>query len=124
VRRFNNHAGSTKELRLRAEHNEAVNRLDFWPTREAIGADYADGEVIEVPAGAEGSCRSRSTRSTATYGASGLSSAFLARPGVELGASLGAVFLQLAGVGGDGGELEAGTIGVEEVDRFHPAVVV
>ena len=52
---FNNHAGSTKSYDYVREHNEAVNRLDFWPTREAIGADYADGDVIEVPAGAEGS---------------------------------------------------------------------
>jgi 2-oxoglutarate/2-oxoacid ferredoxin oxidoreductase subunit beta len=52
---FNNHAGSTKSYDYVREHNEAVNRLDFWPTREAIGAEYADGEVIEVPAGAEGS---------------------------------------------------------------------
>jgi 2-oxoglutarate ferredoxin oxidoreductase subunit beta len=51
---FNNHAGSTKSYDYVREHNEAVNRLDFWPTREAIGADYAEGEVIEVPAGAEG----------------------------------------------------------------------
>ena len=51
---FNNHAGSTKSYDYVREHNEAVNRLDFWPTREAIGADYAAGEVIEVPAGAEG----------------------------------------------------------------------
>jgi 2-oxoglutarate ferredoxin oxidoreductase subunit beta len=52
---FNNHAGSTKSYDYVREHNEAVNRLDFWPTREAIGADYAEGDVIEVPAGAEGS---------------------------------------------------------------------
>src|SRR3982750_289405 len=51
---FNNHPGSTKSYDYVREHNEAVNRLDFWPTREAIGADYAEGEVIEVPAGAEG----------------------------------------------------------------------
>src|SRR3978361_1547082 len=51
---FNNHAGSTKSFDYVREHNEAVNRLDFWPSREAIGADYAEGEVIEVPAGAEG----------------------------------------------------------------------
>ncbi|HZE59011.1 MAG TPA: 2-oxoacid:ferredoxin oxidoreductase subunit beta [Burkholderiales bacterium] len=52
---FNNHAGSTKSYDYVREHNEAVNRLDFWPSREAIGADYAEGDVIEVPAGAEGS---------------------------------------------------------------------
>src|ERR1041384_925463 len=51
---FNNHAGSTRSYDYVREPNEAVNRLDFWPTREAIGADYAEGEVIEVPAGAEG----------------------------------------------------------------------
>ncbi len=31
------------------EHNEAVNRLDFWPNREAITVDYSEGGVIEVP---------------------------------------------------------------------------
>jgi 2-oxoglutarate ferredoxin oxidoreductase subunit beta len=51
---FNNHDGSTKSYDYIREHNEAVNRLDFWPTREAIGADYAAGDVIEVPAGVEG----------------------------------------------------------------------
>src|SRR5688500_2496463 len=51
---FNNHAGSTKSYDYVREHNEAVNRLDFWPTREAINATYGEGEVIEVPAGAEG----------------------------------------------------------------------
>jgi 2-oxoglutarate ferredoxin oxidoreductase subunit beta len=29
-------------------HNEAVNRLDFIPNRDAITAMYAPGEVIEV----------------------------------------------------------------------------
>jgi 2-oxoglutarate ferredoxin oxidoreductase subunit beta len=52
---FNNHPGSTKSYDYIREHNEAVNRLDFWPSREAINATYGDGEVIEVPAGAEGS---------------------------------------------------------------------
>src|SRR5437868_13184056 len=51
---FNNHAGSTKSYDYVREHNEAVNRLDFWPNREAITVDYAEGDVIEVPAGAEG----------------------------------------------------------------------
>jgi 2-oxoglutarate ferredoxin oxidoreductase subunit beta len=46
---FNNHAGSTKSYEYVREHNEAVNRLDFWPSREAITVDYADGAVIEVP---------------------------------------------------------------------------
>src|SRR6266540_516850 len=45
---FNNHAGSTKSYDFVREHNEAVNRLDFWPTREAIGADYADGEDLHA----------------------------------------------------------------------------
>src|ERR1051325_4879027 len=31
------------------EHNEAVNRPDFWPTREAITVDYSEGRLIEVP---------------------------------------------------------------------------
>ncbi len=52
---FNNHEGSTKSYDYVREHNEAVNRLDFWPSREAITATYDEGEVIEVPAGAEGS---------------------------------------------------------------------
>src|SRR5438067_6762987 len=52
---FNNHPGSTKSYDYVREHNEAVNRLDFWPTRESISAEYAEGDVIEVPAGAEGS---------------------------------------------------------------------
>jgi 2-oxoglutarate ferredoxin oxidoreductase subunit beta len=46
---FNNHAGSTKSYDYVREHNEAVNRLDFWPSREAIAVDYAEGGVIEVP---------------------------------------------------------------------------
>jgi 2-oxoglutarate ferredoxin oxidoreductase subunit beta len=46
---FNNHAGSTKSYDYVREHNEAVNRLDFWPSREAITAEYADGQLIEVP---------------------------------------------------------------------------
>ena len=36
------------------EHNEAVNRLDFWPSRDTITVDYSAGGVIEVP-GADGS---------------------------------------------------------------------
>src|SRR6185437_6990630 len=52
---FNNHAGSTKSYDYVREHNEAVNRLDFWPSRDAINAEYKEGDVIEVPAGAEGS---------------------------------------------------------------------
>jgi 2-oxoglutarate ferredoxin oxidoreductase subunit beta len=46
---FNNHAGSTKSYDYVREHNEVVNRLDFWPTREAITVDYSAGGVIEVP---------------------------------------------------------------------------
>jgi len=46
---FNNHAGSTKSYEYVREHNEAVNRLDFWPTREAITVDYSEGGVIDVP---------------------------------------------------------------------------
>ena len=45
---FNNHAGSTKSYDYVRAHNEAVNRLDFIPNREAITAMYAPGEVIEV----------------------------------------------------------------------------
>jgi 2-oxoglutarate ferredoxin oxidoreductase subunit beta len=46
---FNNHPGSTKSYDYFREHNEAVNRLDFWPNREAINIDYAEGGVIDVP---------------------------------------------------------------------------
>jgi 2-oxoglutarate ferredoxin oxidoreductase subunit beta len=46
---FNNHDGSTKSYDYIREHNEAVNRLDFWPNREAISIDYSEGAVIEVP---------------------------------------------------------------------------
>jgi len=46
---FNNHAGSTKSYDYVREHNEAVNRLDFWPNREAISVDYNEGDVISVP---------------------------------------------------------------------------
>jgi 2-oxoglutarate ferredoxin oxidoreductase subunit beta len=45
---FNNHPGSTKSYDYVREHNEAVNRLDFMPKREAIQADYEPGEVIEI----------------------------------------------------------------------------
>jgi len=50
---FNNHAGSTKSYDYIREHNEAVNRLDFWPSRDAITIDYSAGGTIEVP-GADG----------------------------------------------------------------------
>ena len=46
---FNNHPGSTRSYDYVREHNEAVNRLDFWPSRDAITAQYADGEAIDVP---------------------------------------------------------------------------
>src|SRR6202142_4041119 len=43
---FNNHEGSTKSFDYVREHNETVNRLDFWPPREGINVDYQDGAVI------------------------------------------------------------------------------
>jgi 2-oxoglutarate ferredoxin oxidoreductase subunit beta len=46
---FNNHPGSTKSYDYVREHNEAVNRLDFWPSRDAITVDYSEGGVVEVP---------------------------------------------------------------------------
>jgi 2-oxoglutarate ferredoxin oxidoreductase subunit beta len=45
---FNNHAGSTKSYDYVREHNDAVNRLDFFPTREPITAEYPPGSVREV----------------------------------------------------------------------------
>jgi 2-oxoglutarate ferredoxin oxidoreductase subunit beta len=45
---FNNHPGSTKSYDYFREHNESVNRLDFWPSREAISVSYSEGETIEV----------------------------------------------------------------------------
>ena len=45
---FNNHAGSTKSYEYVRAHNEAVNRLDFMPRRDAIVASYSPGEVIEI----------------------------------------------------------------------------
>jgi 2-oxoglutarate ferredoxin oxidoreductase subunit beta len=45
---FNNHPGSTKSYEYVRAHNEAVNRLDFMPRRDAIVASYSPGEVIEV----------------------------------------------------------------------------
>src|SRR5881392_790492 len=45
---FNNHPGSTKSYEYVREHNEAANKLDFMPRRDAIVASYAPGEVIEV----------------------------------------------------------------------------
>jgi 2-oxoglutarate/2-oxoacid ferredoxin oxidoreductase subunit beta len=46
---FNNHAGSTKSHEYIREHNETVNRLDFWPTRESTNISYEEGGAIEVP---------------------------------------------------------------------------
>jgi 2-oxoglutarate ferredoxin oxidoreductase subunit beta len=45
---FNNHPGSTKSYDYVREHNDAVNRLDFWPSREPITADYPTGGTREV----------------------------------------------------------------------------
>ena len=45
---FNNHPGSTKSYDYVREHNDAVNRLDFWPSRDAIIADYPPGGVRDV----------------------------------------------------------------------------
>ncbi len=45
---FNNHPGSTKSYDYVREHNEAVNRIDFIPTKQEIVVDYAEGQVIEV----------------------------------------------------------------------------
>jgi 2-oxoglutarate/2-oxoacid ferredoxin oxidoreductase subunit beta len=45
---FNNHPGSTKSYDYVRAHNEAVNRLDFMPSRDPVSARYAPGEVIEV----------------------------------------------------------------------------
>jgi 2-oxoglutarate ferredoxin oxidoreductase subunit beta len=46
---FNNHAGSTKSYEYVRQHNEAVNRLDFIEGREEITAQYAPGQLIDVP---------------------------------------------------------------------------
>jgi len=51
---FNNHPGSTKSYDYIREHNEVVNRLDFWPSRETITVDYSAGGVIEIPGGVDG----------------------------------------------------------------------
>jgi 2-oxoglutarate ferredoxin oxidoreductase subunit beta len=45
---FNDHAGSTKSYDFVREHNDAVNRLDFMPTRAEITAEYAPGSVRDV----------------------------------------------------------------------------
>src|ERR671910_475583 len=46
---FNNHTGSTKSFEYVRQHNEAVNRLDFIEDRDEITAEYAPGEVVDVP---------------------------------------------------------------------------
>jgi 2-oxoglutarate ferredoxin oxidoreductase subunit beta len=46
---FNNHGGSTKSYDYVRQHNEAVSRLDFMTPGEEVTADYAPGEVIDVP---------------------------------------------------------------------------
>ncbi len=45
---FNNHAGSTKSYDYVREHNDAVNRIDFFIPGKEITADYAPGTVQEV----------------------------------------------------------------------------
>jgi 2-oxoglutarate/2-oxoacid ferredoxin oxidoreductase subunit beta len=45
---FNNHEGSTKSFDYVREHNEAVNRLDFMPSRTEITTSYEPGSVTEV----------------------------------------------------------------------------
>ncbi len=45
---FNDHAGSTKSYDFVREHNDAVNRLDFMPTRAEITTEYAPGSVRDV----------------------------------------------------------------------------
>src|SRR6266581_9790443 len=46
---FNNHPGSTKSYDFVREHNEAVNRLDFWPSRDAINVEYNESDMVSVP---------------------------------------------------------------------------
>ncbi len=45
---FNNHPGSTKSYDYVRAHNEAVNRLDFMPTRDPITAEVPAGAVQSV----------------------------------------------------------------------------
>lgn len=45
---FNNHDGSSKSYDYIREHNEAVNRLDFMPKREAIEAIQQSGAVQSI----------------------------------------------------------------------------
>jgi 2-oxoglutarate ferredoxin oxidoreductase subunit beta len=46
---FNNHAGSTKSYDHIREHNEAVNRIDFFDPSPEIIAEPGPGELIELP---------------------------------------------------------------------------
>jgi len=46
---FNNHGGSTKSYDYVRQHNEAVSRIDFMTPGEEITAQYAPGEVVDVP---------------------------------------------------------------------------
>src|SRR5712671_2649818 len=46
---FNNHVGSTKSFDFVREHNDAVNRLDVITGQAPITAQYAPGELIDVP---------------------------------------------------------------------------
>ena len=52
---FNNHAGSTKSFDFVREHNEAVNRLDFMPSRMPIEVKYEPGtvEIVEQHDGSQ-----------------------------------------------------------------------
>ncbi len=45
---FNNHAASTKSYDYVRAHNEALDEVDLVPERDAISADYAEGESLEV----------------------------------------------------------------------------
>ncbi|MBM3346357.1 MAG: 2-oxoacid:ferredoxin oxidoreductase subunit beta, partial [Betaproteobacteria bacterium] len=45
---FNNHTGSTRSYDYVREHNESVNRIDFFPGRDAITTDYEAGSVKDV----------------------------------------------------------------------------
>ena len=45
---FNNHSGSTRSYDYVRAHNDAVNRLDFIPRRDAITAEYDPGSIVEV----------------------------------------------------------------------------
>ena len=45
---FNNHTGSTKSYDYVRQHNEAVSRIDFLPSRSEITTQYPEGSVVEV----------------------------------------------------------------------------